>query len=87
MPHRRAHPLPFQGTHSLTCTATFTLPEGERMQQAQAFSFNAANPLVVRTKVGMRGQGGGAGAGGPAQGGHAREQDQAAAEARALPAA
>ncbi|KAL4458792.1 hypothetical protein ABPG75_013657 [Micractinium tetrahymenae] len=44
------HDIKDLGNHSLTCTATFTLPDGERRQQAQAFSFSAANPLVVRTK-------------------------------------
>ncbi len=40
-----------QGTHSLVCSATYVTPDGERRVQGQAFSFTAANPLVVRTKV------------------------------------
>lgn len=40
-----------QGAHSLVCTATYVTPDGERRVQGQAFSFTAANPLIVRTKV------------------------------------
>lgn len=40
-----------QGAHSLVCSATYVTPDGERRVQGQAFSFTAANPLVVRTKV------------------------------------
>ncbi|KAI7836638.1 hypothetical protein COHA_009523 [Chlorella ohadii] len=44
------HDVKELGTHSLVCSATYVTPDGERRVQGQAFSFTAANPLVVRTK-------------------------------------
>lgn len=50
-----------QGAHSLVCSATYFTPGSERRMQAQAFNFSAANPLVVRTKVGRACRRGGVG--------------------------
>ena len=43
-----------QGAHTLTCTASYVAPGGERRSQAQAFHFAALNPLTVRTKASGR---------------------------------
>ncbi|PRW59506.1 trafficking particle complex subunit 13-like [Chlorella sorokiniana] len=44
------HDVKELGAHSLVCSATYVTRDGERRVQGQAFSFTAANPLVVRTK-------------------------------------
>ena len=39
------------GQHTLTCSASYVLPDGERRVLPQSFKFTSSNPLSVRTKV------------------------------------
>ncbi|KAJ2372242.1 hypothetical protein IW150_004212 [Coemansia sp. RSA 2607] len=46
-----AHEVKELGTHVLTCGVAYTTAQGERRVLQRAFKFQAANPLVVKTKV------------------------------------
>lgn len=45
------HDVKDVGQHTLTCSAAYTLPDGERRMLPQNFKFSSSNPLSVRTKV------------------------------------
>lgn len=47
-----SHDVKELGPHTLSCSAAYAAPDGERGYDSQAFQFTAANPMVVRTKVG-----------------------------------
>ena len=45
------HDVKEVGQHTLSCSAAYTMPDGERRLLPQNFKFTASNPLSVRTKV------------------------------------
>ncbi|KAJ2355848.1 hypothetical protein GGF43_002439 [Coemansia sp. RSA 2618] len=46
-----AHEIKELGTHVLGCTIAYLSPQGEHRTLQRSFRFQAANPLVVKTKV------------------------------------
>lgn len=45
------HDVKEVGQHTLTCSASYLMPDGERRTLPQSFKFTSTNPLSVRTKV------------------------------------